>query len=155
MQGPSSQARGWAKPTTRVFYSKLIYPPGRAVASIDTQCIDSNLESGRYISRVLGWARGFLSLLVGATRLNIKVVIYTILICKNTPKTHASAAGQLFLVLIVLLVCLVVCSGRLYRRWWGHQDRAPGSRSTRTASGRLVGGKVPKVQPNPSQGPTN
>ena len=51
-------ARGWAKPTTRVFYSKLVY----TVASIDTQCIDSNLESGRYISRV-GWASRFLSLL--------------------------------------------------------------------------------------------
>ena len=36
----------------RVFYSKLVY----TVASIDTQCIDSNLESGRYISRV-GWAK--------------------------------------------------------------------------------------------------
>ena len=34
-----------------MFYSKLVY----TVASIDTQCIDSNLESGRYISRV-GWA---------------------------------------------------------------------------------------------------
>ena len=50
-----SPARGcqWAKPTassTRVFYCKLVY----TVASIDTQCIDSNLESGRYISRV-GW----------------------------------------------------------------------------------------------------
>ena len=32
------------------------------VASIDTQCIDSNLESGRYISRV-GRASKFLSLL--------------------------------------------------------------------------------------------
>ena len=32
------------------------------VASIDTQCIDSNLESGRYISRV-GRASRFLSLL--------------------------------------------------------------------------------------------
>ena len=31
------------------------------VASIDTQCIDSNLESGRYISRV-GRASKFLSL---------------------------------------------------------------------------------------------
>ena len=37
---------------------KLVY----TVASIDTQCIDSNLlESGRYISRV-GWASRFLSL---------------------------------------------------------------------------------------------
>ena len=40
-------------------YSKLVY----TVASIDTQCIDSNLESGRYISRV-GWASRFLSLTV-------------------------------------------------------------------------------------------
>ena len=31
--------------TTRAFYYKLVY----TVASIDTQCIDSNLESGRYI----------------------------------------------------------------------------------------------------------
>ena len=31
------------------------------VASIDTQCIDSNLERGRYITRV-GWASRFLSL---------------------------------------------------------------------------------------------
>ena len=36
--------------TTRAFYYKLVY----TVASIDTQCIDSNLESGRYISRVEG-----------------------------------------------------------------------------------------------------
>ena len=42
---------------------------------------------------------------LSASSINVKVVIYTI-ICKNTPKTHASAAGQLFLVLIVLLVCL-------------------------------------------------
>ena len=35
---------------------KLVY----TVASVDTRCIDSNLESGRYISRV-GRARGFLS----------------------------------------------------------------------------------------------
>ena len=40
-----SPARGWAKPTTRVFSHILVY----TVASIDTQCIDSNLESGRYI----------------------------------------------------------------------------------------------------------
>ena len=43
-----STARGWAKPTTRVFSYILVY----TVASIDTQCttrIDSNLESGRYI----------------------------------------------------------------------------------------------------------
>ena len=40
-----------------MFYGKLVY----TVASIDTQCIDSNLESGRYISRV-GWASRFLSL---------------------------------------------------------------------------------------------
>ena len=43
-----SPARGWAKPTTRVFSYILVY----TVASIDTQCttrIDSNLESGRYI----------------------------------------------------------------------------------------------------------
>ena len=33
----------------RLLYSKLI----NTVASIDTQCIDSNLESGRYISRVI------------------------------------------------------------------------------------------------------
>ena len=31
-----------------VFYYILVY----TVASIDTQCIDSNLESGRYITRV-------------------------------------------------------------------------------------------------------
>ena len=37
-------------------YSKLVY----TVASIDTQCIDSNLESGRYVSRVR--ASKFLSL---------------------------------------------------------------------------------------------
>ena len=40
-----------------MFYGKLVY----TVASIDTQCIDSNLESGRYISRV-GRASRFLSL---------------------------------------------------------------------------------------------
>ena len=43
-----SPARGWAKPTTRVFSYILVY----TVASIDTQCttrIDSNLKSGRYI----------------------------------------------------------------------------------------------------------
>ena len=34
--------------TPRVFYYIFVY----TVASIDTQCIDSNLESGRYISRV-------------------------------------------------------------------------------------------------------
>ena len=51
---------GWAtgnlKPTTRVpvFYYILVY----TVASLDTQCIDSNLESVRYVSRV-GRARGF------------------------------------------------------------------------------------------------
>ena len=32
----------------RVFYYILVY----TVASLDTQCIDSNLESGRYITRV-------------------------------------------------------------------------------------------------------
>ena len=42
---------------SRVFYYQLVC----TVASLDTQCIDSNLESGRYISRV-GRARGFLSL---------------------------------------------------------------------------------------------
>ena len=40
-----------------MFYSKLVY----TVASIDTRCIDSNLESERYISRV-GRASKFLSL---------------------------------------------------------------------------------------------
>ena len=54
----STPARGCACLTTRVFYSKLVY----TVASIDTRCIDSNLESGRYISRV-GRASRFLSLL--------------------------------------------------------------------------------------------
>ena len=44
-----------------MFYSKLVY----TVASIDTQCIDSNLESGRYISRV-GRASRFLSLTYGS-----------------------------------------------------------------------------------------
>ena len=39
---------------TRVFYYILVY----TVASLDTQCIDSNLESVRYVSRV-GRARGF------------------------------------------------------------------------------------------------
>ena len=41
------------------WFYKLVYK----VASLDTQleCIDSNLESGRYISRVRS-ARGFLSL---------------------------------------------------------------------------------------------
>ena len=43
--------------TTRVFYSKLLLH--RSVK--DTRCIDSNLESGRYISRV-GMASRFLSL---------------------------------------------------------------------------------------------
>ena len=33
LYGPSSPARGWARPTTTVFYSKLVY----TVASIDTQ----------------------------------------------------------------------------------------------------------------------
>ena len=33
-----------------MFYYKLVY----TVASVDTQCIYSNLESERYISRVLG-----------------------------------------------------------------------------------------------------
>ena len=42
---------------SRVFYYQLVC----TVASLDTQCIDSNLESGRYISSV-GRARGFLSL---------------------------------------------------------------------------------------------
>ena len=37
---------------------ELVYT---VAASVDTRCIDSNLESGRYISRV-GRARGFLSL---------------------------------------------------------------------------------------------
>ena len=37
-----------------MFYYILVY----TVASLDTQCIDSNLESVRYVSRV-GRARGF------------------------------------------------------------------------------------------------
>ena len=45
--------------TTRAFYSKLLLH--RSVRY--TRCIDSNLESGRYISRV-GWASRFLSLTV-------------------------------------------------------------------------------------------
>ena len=56
--GPRSPAIIWAKPTTRVVqvYGKLIY----TVASIDTQCIDSNLESGRwYIIVLLSRLRGF------------------------------------------------------------------------------------------------
>ena len=44
------------------WFYKLVYK----VASLDTQCIDSNLESGRYISRVRS-ARGFLSLYCGST----------------------------------------------------------------------------------------
>ena len=40
-----------------MFYYILVY----TVASIDTRCIDSKLESGRYISRV-GRASKFLSL---------------------------------------------------------------------------------------------
>jgi len=57
-KGPrsGSPAKGWANLTTRVFYSKLLLH--RSVK--DTRCIDSNLESGRYISRV-GRASRFLS----------------------------------------------------------------------------------------------
>ena len=47
--------------TTRVFVTSFIANRCYTVASIDTQCIDSNLESGRYISRV-GRASKFLSL---------------------------------------------------------------------------------------------
>ena len=43
--------------TTRVFYSKLLLQR----SAMYTRCIDSNLESGRYISRV-GRASSFLSL---------------------------------------------------------------------------------------------
>ncbi len=55
-RGPRSTRRR-PRPAPRMFYYKLVY----TVAPIDTQRIDSNLESGRYISRV-GRARGFLSL---------------------------------------------------------------------------------------------
>ena len=43
-----------------MFYSKLLLQR----SAIDTRCIDSNLESGRYISRV-GRASSFLSLCRG------------------------------------------------------------------------------------------
>ena len=43
--------------TTRVFYSNLLLQR----SAMYTRCIDSNLESGRYISRV-GRASSFLSL---------------------------------------------------------------------------------------------
>ena len=36
---------GYERVTVTVFYYILVY----TVASIDTQCMDSNLESGRYI----------------------------------------------------------------------------------------------------------
>ena len=51
---------------TVISYSKLVY----TVASIDTQCTDSNLESGRYISRV-GRASSFLSL-YGTVKLYVR-----------------------------------------------------------------------------------
>ena len=48
-----------ARPESRCFIINWVY----TVASVDTQCIDSNLESGRYITRVER-ARGVLSLWV-------------------------------------------------------------------------------------------
>ena len=53
-----------------MFYSKLVY----TVSSIDTHCIDSNLESGRYISRV-GRASRFLSLRTVPTVLRYRYLV--------------------------------------------------------------------------------
>ena len=76
-----------------MFYYKLVY----TVASVDTQRIDSNLESGRYISRVGGLVGFSLYRMVNcndASAIDILTVMLTLLYLYNIPRSLDAVARQ-------------------------------------------------------------